>query len=611
MSLIKKFLLFFLLTSILPLTLLGFFLVRESQEKLNQRFVNLLHTAETLVLGAYKNDLDALKLINDQVSILSINDEYQEYLNGSQGDRLEEILNKFQQNQDLGIVALIDAKQKVIASTDTFEYASKDSINELIQTALRGKSISSVERLKFLDDTKSNKESAKQELMYVAASPLLDEKDTKKVNGVLLIGRFIKEKNSFQKIEKSLPIIRITVSDSQLSSNKISLQVTPSTALNLFQSLQNKNEKINLAHSKRLIALRNYAGQIIGNLEVSISMAPELELQKRNLFLMGLFLCFAVIGIISAGFWFNRNFIFPMNQLSEACRKLATGNMQTLITASKAKGEMRLTIDGFNQMVRQLQEKQQMQSDFISTLTHDLKTPLLAQKRACELIEEFEGGMQTSSVKLIHGLHSNNQHLLNMVNLLLETYKSDFEGIQLKKSLVNLFSLVEECKANLGLLAESKEIQILNTIPKEAELEVDPVQLKRVFVNIIGNSIENIGKNSQITVLLNDLDQKCRITIADNGPGISEEILPRIFEKYYSRSRMNQKIGSGLGLYICKLIVEAHGGQIFATSNTNMPESSISHKHELADQIKKQVENLSKIENNKSSGTSFIIELPK
>ncbi|MFN5540473.1 MAG: hypothetical protein ACK481_10540, partial [Candidatus Melainabacteria bacterium] len=338
MSLIKKFLLFFLLTSILPLTLLGFFLVRESQEKLNQRFVNLLHTAETLVLGAYKNDLDALKLINDQVSILSINDEYQEYLNGSQGDRLEEILNKFQQNQDLGIVALIDAKQKVIASTDTFEYASKDSINELIQTALRGKSISSVERLKFLDDTKSNKESAKQELMYVAASPLLDEKDTKKVNGVLLIGRFIKEKNSFQKIEKSLPIIRITVSDSQLSSNKISLQVTPSTALNLFQSLQNKNEKINLAHSKRLIALRNYAGQIIGNLEVSISMAPELELQKRNLFLMGLFLCFAVIGIISAGFWFNRNFIFPMNQLSEACRKLATGNMQTLITASKAKG---------------------------------------------------------------------------------------------------------------------------------------------------------------------------------------------------------------------------------------------------------------------------------
>ena len=100
------------------------------------------------------------------------------------------------------------------------------------------------------------------------------------------------------------------------------------------------------------------------------------------------------------------------------------------------------------------------------------------------------------------------------------------------------------------------------------KLSGDEAQLERVFINIIGNAIENIQNNGQIELkatILKDTES-LEIIISDNGPGMEEEVQKHLFERYYTHSRTKGKIGFGLGLYICDTIIKSHKGKITVQS---------------------------------------------
>ena len=90
--------------------------------------------------------------------------------------------------------------------------------------------------------------------------------------------------------------------------------------------------------------------------------------------------------------------------------------------------------------------------------------------------------------------------------------------------------------------------------------------MKRVFTNLIANAIQNISKGSKIKVIAEKTENDIEIKIIDNGPGIPPEMIPHVFERYYSGHTLQKKIGSGLGLYICRTIVELHQGTITVES---------------------------------------------
>lgn len=214
-------------------------------------------------------------------------------------------------------------------------------------------------------------------------------------------------------------------------------------------------------------------------------------------------------------------------------------------------------------LLSQLKDSEEGRRNFISALTHDLRTPLMAEKRALEVIHSCKGEISSRLGVLTESLSQNNEDLLKLVNQLLESYQYEESEISLSEEAVNINTMITDCFLKLSSLADSKQIRLVNNSPKELNgLFGDRYQLNRLFTNLISNAINNIPESSFVEVTAKESDDFIEILIQDNGQGISPELLPHLFERYHSGSRSSQKLGSGLGLSICKTIIELHQGRI-------------------------------------------------
>jgi two-component system sensor histidine kinase/response regulator len=215
-------------------------------------------------------------------------------------------------------------------------------------------------------------------------------------------------------------------------------------------------------------------------------------------------------------------------------------------------------------MLDQLDEKERLRNNFISNLTHDFRTPLIAQTRSLELlIKDFDELGMSQQAKLGRSLVNNNQHLLGMVNQLLETYQFEGGNLRLELEPLALEPLVDACFVQLLPLAETRQITLEKDFPAEFPTIIgDANCLNRVFINLIANGIENIPKGSRIRVTGQRRDAHVEIHVRDNGQGVSADEQANLFDRYYAGMGDTRKLGSGLGLYICKMFVEAHQGQI-------------------------------------------------
>ncbi len=211
-----------------------------------------------------------------------------------------------------------------------------------------------------------------------------------------------------------------------------------------------------------------------------------------------------------------------------------------------------------------LRESERMRETFISALTHDLRTPLVAERRALDLLHAQRDKLPEKLQPLSERLIKNNADLLEMVNKLLEIYEYEAGKIRLLPAPVALFDVVAECLETLQPLAESKQIRLLNRLkPSCGSIEADADQLRRLLVNLVGNAIQHMQKGGgEVAVSAQDLGQAVELQVSDNGPGIAPEVLPHLFDRYFAVQQTRKKIGSGLGLSICKMITRLHGGAI-------------------------------------------------
>ena len=204
--------------------------------------------------------------------------------------------------------------------------------------------------------------------------------------------------------------------------------------------------------------------------------------------------------------------------------------------------------------------------DFVSRLTHDLRTPLVAAERMIELFQQDAFGATTPEMQEgFQLLWTNNNNLLDLTNTLLDVYKYESGRKILNFSPVDLKELIQSVVQDLKPLADEKGLKIHAQLD---EIVVPGVRLElyRVLTNLIGNAIKFTDTGSITTVLRHSSDeQSVQVEISDTGIGISEEEQLALFNRF--RQGSHGRAGSGLGLYLSRQVVEAHGGELGVRSH--------------------------------------------
>jgi signal transduction histidine kinase len=236
--------------------------------------------------------------------------------------------------------------------------------------------------------------------------------------------------------------------------------------------------------------IKNLSGHTVGYMMISIPLQNLNVLLDRNTFYVASYLMTILILVTLAGMWFNRTFIRPMNTISVVAEQVAEGDVLVRVNARSGNKEMAHTIFNFNQMLDQLHEKESLRKTFISTLTHDLRTPLIAQKRVIDFLKANESThLESQSLSLLDGLDSSHRHLLEMINQLLETFQYESGKMKLTPQQVKLQMLARQCLEQLQPIAAEKRIEMENRIDGDLDVTVDPWHFKRVLINLIGNSL--------------------------------------------------------------------------------------------------------------------------
>lgn len=229
------------------------------------------------------------------------------------------------------------------------------------------------------------------------------------------------------------------------------------------------------------------------------------------------------------------------------------------------------------QQQAQLQAQEKLASvreDFASTLTHDLKTPLLG---AIETLKAFQNGqfgeVQPEQTTILNTIIRSHRTSLQLVETLLDVYRNDIEGLQLHLEPVNLGTLAEEVANSLSELAASRRVYLSVRYSDSGFRQFlwangDALQLQRVFANLLTNAINHSPRGKKVEVLLETQAQYQVIQVIDAGAGIKPDEMPHLFDRFYQGQSDRQARGSGLGLYLTRQIIAAHGGTIWAENRS-------------------------------------------
>ncbi|KYP16292.1 MAG: PAS domain-containing sensor histidine kinase [Flavihumibacter sp. CACIAM 22H1] len=207
-------------------------------------------------------------------------------------------------------------------------------------------------------------------------------------------------------------------------------------------------------------------------------------------------------------------------------------------------------------------------TNFIATISHELKTPLASADFSIKLLlDERVGKLTEEQKELVNSLHADNQRMLRILSELLNLSQVEAGKIQLNRQAVNIYQVIENSIHAVAVPAKEKSIRMVQHIDEGLpELMGDPDKIGWVLNNFLTNAIKYGPVNSEILISVRFAESELRISVKDQGQGIEEAYLTRIFERYYQVPGRSDKMGSGIGLAICKEIVEAMGGTIWVSS---------------------------------------------
>ncbi len=298
------------------------------------------------------------------------------------------------------------------------------------------------------------------------------------------------------------------------------------------------------------------------------TFALILEDFARELFtpeLLQTVLLSGVIGII-AGIWMSRYFTIPLERLVGAARAFGEQDLSQRVSVTGSQEIIDLA-DSFNQMATKLEQAEQLRTNMLADVSHELRTPLTGLEGSLRAHLDHVYELDEERVAR---LHNQTHYLIRLVEDLRLLAQAEARQLPLERQPTDMTQLLESTLDIFADQATEKNITLeKNFAPPLSLIQADAGRLRQVVHNLLANALRHTPTSGTITVSLttpsvNSVD----VTIKDSGEGIAAEHLPHIFKRFYrtDKARDRDRGGTGLGLAIAKAIVEAHDGEISATS---------------------------------------------
>ena len=270
--------------------------------------------------------------------------------------------------------------------------------------------------------------------------------------------------------------------------------------------------------------------------------------------------------VLASVFWGVRSLrrmSAPLDDLLNATQRVADGDYSARVEA-KGTPEMYSMMQGFNSMAERLQENDKQRRAMLADVSHELRTPITVIQGNVEGILD---GLYPADEARLQSIMEETQVLSRLVDDLRTLALAESGSLKLARELTDLADLVRDTVAGFESQALEKRVRFELSLVDVGEVNVDPLRLREVLSNLVGNALRYTPDRGVVKVNLTETasggEGGVRVSVEDSGAGIESADLPHVFERFYKSSDSG---GMGLGLSIARYLVEAHGGKIWAES---------------------------------------------
>ncbi len=585
---------------------------KQAQEKINTD----LHTAE----GFMTDQIDKLS----SVCSYSVNSKDMiTALKNKNTTKLKDIAIIAKKSGDADFATIFDKKGHVVVRSNS-NITNDTELLKLVKKALNGKEINSIEILDedtvckenlenktkiqiiktgnhqelISKNTMTNKSVEKRALALVSIKPIKDKNGT--TIGVLLMSKVLnKDCSLVDKVKKTtkdtatifLDGLRISTNVEENNKRAIGTFVSEDVYDKVVKNGETYYGRAFVVNDWYLTAyepIRNSDNEIIGMLYVGIPEKPFIVLQNS---IKHIIIGVGILGLLIAlivSFVINGKITKPLDELKKGAEAIGKGNYDFRVKIN-TNDEFEELASAFNKMAdeirksheklkkqaeeleksyNELKELDRLKSDIVAIVSHELRTPLTSIKGYVELVlDGTMGAITETQRKCLEIANENIDRLKRLIDNMLDLSKIEHGELEMNTKPTNLKDIVENAVNTLKPLADEKNINIIYKI-NDIIINCDKDRITQVLTNLIENAIKFSPINEKVVIEAFKEGNSVHIKVIDNGPGIPKKDLDRIFDRFYQVDSPAKRIkgGSGLGLAVCKSIIEAHGGVIWVES---------------------------------------------
>jgi two-component system sensor histidine kinase BaeS len=265
----------------------------------------------------------------------------------------------------------------------------------------------------------------------------------------------------------------------------------------------------------------------------------------------------------------------PLEELVDAAGRLASGDRTARVEVGGL-SETATLGTAFNEMAEELEQEEsrreqldRLKDEFVLTASHELRSPLTSVQGFAELLMLERDSLTPRQAETVEVILDNCRHLVRLLNDLLDLARSDAGRLSIEPRPTEVAPLVEDVVRTMRAQTEAGSQQLRENVQQGLPaIDVEPDRIRQILVNLLTNAHEYTPEGASIEVGARAVGAEVEISVSDDGPGIPEEQLQRIFDRFTrGDAGLTQRVGgTGLGLAISKSLAEAHGGSISAES---------------------------------------------